>query len=137
MSKTKSIKKRIVARINKYGPYRDGLEEYLWNILLNSKKLKDGRWVTYFNTYDGSFSTHFLADGEHLPFLPYSIFIMKLDGSVWETLHSEYEERKEWFKDDEDEMNYTFDEWIEKEAKRDYLNETVDLIIGTLEPEIE
>ena len=64
------------------------------------------------------------------------VFIMRLDGSEWKLLHSDYDAKKERLKDCGEEI-YTFDEWIENVVKRDYINEAVDVVIATLESQIE
>ena len=136
MSKTAPTEKEVLELINEYGHYRDVLEEYLWNEFINSKGLTRGRYVIYFNTLRGKFSTYFLDDKVYMPCKSDLIFIMRLDGSEWESLHNKYNETKRWVEENGNETHFTFDEWIENEVKRDYINDAIDLIIETLESRI-
>ena len=141
MEKTINAKIELVELLKKNSDFRDIFENYLWEVFKTTRNLYGSNlYRIYYDLSKSTFTAYELTNsGEWIP-NDDLIFIIDMDGGIWDALQYEYDAVKEYLESTGDEIAYSFDEWVEEEIKNNnsgYMDNTIDSIIRNLQDDIE
>ena len=129
-------KNELVRMLDDNSGFRSSFEDYLWEVFMSTESLDTTLYRIYFDMKKQEFARYeFINSSDWIP-NDDLIWIIDLDGDIWDTLYYEYDALKEAIEKDGDTITHDFYEWIDEEIKGDYIENTVDLIIRRLQDEI-